>query len=540
MPRDDAPNIILLYADQMRWDAMRCAGNSVIRTPNLDRLADEGVMFSHCISTTPVCVAARYSLLTGRRAGQTGRFANNSVHPEPLLDTLPALLGHADYHCYSLGKMHFLPKRRHYGFHHREQMCEIPIWPQDDDYLMFLRAQGYGHKREIHGIRNLLYSQPQTSPLPQEVHGSWWVGDRMEDFLRTNYNRRFFAWAGFVGPHPPYNVPAPWESMYSNDEVPDPIDLDRAAETLPLMMLMLRAYSDYDNASPERLRRVVALYYAAVSLIDHQVGRVLDTLDELGIADNTMVVFTSDHGEMLGDHLTCQKMNPYDGCSRVPLLARWPGHFEAGRVCDHLVGCTDLLPTFLDAAGYEHPVLGELEGASLLGAEGGGQARPRAEFVSDYGTGASRWLSLRDHTVKYSVYCDNGWEELYDLAADPSEQHNLLLEGAPGARATADAMRARLVAWEREHGLPAGSLADDDFRNYGVKEPARRRNNQFPKWVDNIPEDWKRQLEPPGRGIEEALAREDTFDITELDLEFFRDCGGSLAGSRWEGLLEGL
>ncbi len=540
MARDDAPNIILLYPDQMRWDAMRCAGNSVIRTPNLDRLAAEGVMFSHCISTTPVCVAARYSLLTGRRVGETGRFANNDVDPEPLLDTIPALLGHAGYHCCSQGKMHFLPKRRHYGFHHREQMCEIPIWPQDDDYLMWLREQGYGHKREIHGVRNLLYSQPQTSPLPQEVHGTWWLGDRMEAFLRANAGRRFFLWAGFIGPHPPYNVPAPWESMYANDEVPDPIDVDRPEDTLPLMMRMLRHYSDYDNATPERLRRVVALYYAAVSLIDHQVGRVLDTLDELGIADNTLLVFTGDHGEMLGDHLTCQKMNPYDGCSRVPLLMRWPGHVPAGEVCDHLVGCTDLLPTFMDAAGYDHPMLGELEGRSLLEADGAGHASPRSEFVTDYGQGAGRWLSLRDHSVKYSVYCDNGWEELYDLDADPNEEHNLLLEGAAGARATADAMRARLVEWERENGLPEGSLENDDFRNYGVQEPARRRNNQFPAWVNHIPDDWKRRLEPPGRGIEEALAREDTFDITELDLEFFRDCGGSFEGSRWEGLLESL
>ncbi len=540
MPADDAPNIILLYVDQMRADAMRCAGNSAIRTPNLDRLASEGVMFSHCISTTPVCIAARYSLLTGRRVGETGRFANNNVDPEPLLDTIPAMLGHADYHCYSLGKMHFLPKRRHYGFHHREQMCEIPIWPQDDDYLMWLREQGYGHKREIHGVRNLLYAQPQTSPLPQEAHGSWWIGDRMEDFLRTNASRRFFAWVGFVGPHPPYNVPAPWESMYGIDEVPDPIAVDRDEETLPFVMRMLRHYSDYDNASPERLRRVVGLYYAAISLIDHQVGRVLDTLDELGIAEDTLLVFTGDHGEMLGDHLTCQKSNPYEGAVRVPLIARWPGRLPAGETCDDLVGGTDLLPTFMDAASYDHPVLGELEGASLLEAEGGGHATPRSEFVTDLGSGSGRWLSLRRPPLKYSYYCDNGWEELYDLDADPTEEHNLLLEGAPGARATADEMRRTLVEWERANGLPEGTLEGDDFRDYGVEEPVRRRNNQFPKWMDNAPDDWKRQLEPPGRGIEEALARETTFDIEELDLEWFRDHDGSFEGSRWQGLLEDI
>ncbi|MEA3401812.1 MAG: sulfatase-like hydrolase/transferase [Armatimonadota bacterium] len=535
---DKAPNIILLYVDQMRADAMRCAGNPAIRTPDLDRLADEGVRFTHCVSTTPVCIAARYHLMTGRRSGETGRFANNDVDPEPLLDTVPAMLGHAGYHTYGLGKMHFRPRLGHYGLHRREIMSELPDWPQDDDYLMWLRQQGYGHKREIHGIRNLLYAQPQTSPLPQEMHGTWWVGDRLVDFLRLNHQRRFFAWVGFIGPHPPYNVPAPWESMYDLDEVPDPIATDRDEETMPLQLRTLRHYANYESATPQRLRRIVALYYAAVSLIDHQVGRMLDVLDELGIADDTLVVFTGDHGEMLGDYLTCQKSNPYEPAVRVPMLMRWPGRVAAGEVYDGIVSCTDLLPTFMDAAGYDHPVLGELEGTSLLQREGGGHETPRTEFVTDYGRGAGRWLSLRRPPLKYSYYCDNGWEELYNLDDDPQEVHNLLLEGQQGARRVADEMRADLVAWEQANGLPESSLDGDDFRDYGVEEPTYRRNNQFARWVDYAPQDWRRQVEPPGRGIEEALAREDTFTIEELDLKWLKEHGGSLEGSRWEGLLD--
>ncbi|NLO06259.1 MAG: sulfatase-like hydrolase/transferase [candidate division WS1 bacterium] len=535
---NDMPNIILLYADQMRADAIAAAGNPAIHTPNLDRLAAEGVLFSHCCSTTPVCVAARYSLLTGRREGQTGRWANNRPQIEPLHDTLPALLGSAGYYTHSIGKMHFSPTRRHYGFHRREVMQELPTWPQDDDYLTWLIAQGYGHKREIHGVRNLLYVQPQTSPLPQEVHGTWWCGDRMEHFLRTNADRRFFLWTGFVGPHPPYNVPAPWESMYALEDMPFPIQVDRDEETLPLQMRMLRYYANYENASEDRLRRCVALYYAACSLIDHQVGRILNTLEELDILDETLIMFTGDHGELLGDFNACQKMSPYESSVRVPLLMRWPERIEAGRVCDDLVGCTDFLPTFLDAAGMDHPVLEELSGQSLLGADGGGHAQPRDEWVTCYGTGASRWLSLRRPGLKDNYYCDNGWEELYDLDADPTEAHNLLLEGAEGARATADEMRGRLVAWEISNGFPESTVQDGELRNFGVEKPALRRNNQFPNWVNYIPDDWRRNLEAPGLGIEEALAREDTLDIEELDLKFFKENGGSLAGSRWEGLLE--
>lgn len=534
----DRPNIILLYVDQQRADALAAAGNPAISTPNLDRLAREGVMFTQACSTTPVCVAARYSLLTGRREGETRRFANNTPEIEPLHNTIPELLGSAGYCTHSIGKMHFSPRRRHYGFHRREVMQEIPSWPQDDDYLTWLIEQGYGHKRDTHGVRNLLYVQPQTSPLPQEVHGSWWCGDRMEHFLRLNHNRRFFLWTGFIGPHPPYNVPAPWESMYDLADMPFPMQVDRDEETLPLQMRALRYYANYENASEDRLRRCVALYYAACSLIDHQVGRVLDTLEELDILDETLIVFTGDHGELLGDFNACQKSNPYDSAVRIPLLMRWPGRIEAGRVREDLVGCTDLFPTFMDAAGIDHPVLEELPGSSLLGADGGGLSDPRGEWVSCHGIGANRWLSLRRSGVKYNYYCDNGWEELYDLAADPTEEHNLLLEGAEGARAAADEMRSRLVEWEIENGFPESIIEDGDFRSFDVQEPNLRRNDQFPNWVNYIPDDMKRQLEAPGRAIEEALAREDSFDIEELDLAAFKAGGGSLDGSRWEGLLE--
>jgi len=531
---------MLLYVDQLRADAMRCAGNLAIETPNLDRLAAQGVRFTNAVTTTPVCIAARYALLTGRRSGHNGRYGNNNVDPEPCLDTIPAMLGHADYLNYSVGKMHFLPKRRHYGFHFRRVMGEIPDWRQDDDYLLFLKERGYGHKREVHGVRNLLYVQPQTSPLPEELHGSTWVGDEIIDFLRLNHNRKFFLWAGWIGPHPPYNAPEPFASMYRLEDMPAPIAPDFDPDDLPLVMQMQRYYANYENASPERLLRCVALYYAVTSLIDKQVGRILDTLDELGIADDTLLVFTGDHGELLGDYGCVQKSNPRDQAVRVPMIARWPGRLPQGATCDDLVTCIDLLPTFLEAAEHDHPVLQELPGTSLLEADGGGHERPRREFVTDYGLGKGRWLSLRRPPLKYNYYCDNGLEELFDLESDPHELRNLLHDGDAQARRTADEMRCDLVAWERENGFPETSLEGDDFRNYGQQEPVLRRNNQFPIWVNNLPEDEKRQLEPPGKSVEEAIAREDTFSLDELDLEWFKEHGGSLEGSEYEGLLDNV
>ena len=147
-------NILLLYVDQMRYDAMGCAGNPVIRTPALDRLAGEGANFTRAVTSVPVCVAARHSLLTGHRCATHGRFANNRPDPEPNLYTIPQLLGSAGYLTRAIGKMHWAPPRRHYGFQTMELMEEIPSRREEDDYLMYLKANGLGHVRQVHGVRN--------------------------------------------------------------------------------------------------------------------------------------------------------------------------------------------------------------------------------------------------------------------------------------------------------------------------------------------------------------------------------------------------
>ena len=148
------PNILFMMVDQMRADYMECAGNPWIQTPGLDRLATEGTRFSQCVTPVPVCMAARHAFMTGLRCATHGRFANNVPNPDPLHYTLMQLLGFVGYRTQAIGKMHFRPVRRHHGFHRMELMEEIPDYQQDDEYLMYLKAKGYGHKREVHGVRN--------------------------------------------------------------------------------------------------------------------------------------------------------------------------------------------------------------------------------------------------------------------------------------------------------------------------------------------------------------------------------------------------
>ena len=298
----ETPNILFMMVDQMRADYMGCAGNPWIQTPGLDRLAAEGTRFSQCVTPVPVCMAARHTFMTGQRCSEHDRFGNNVPDPDPLHYTLMQLLGFTGYRTQAIGKMHFRPVRRHHGFHRMELMEEIPDYRQDDEYLMYLKANGYGHKREVHGVRNLLYHLPQVSVIPEEHHGSTWVADRTIEFLGQNHHKPFFCWSSWIAPHPPWNPPQPFASMYKNKDMPLPVNYDRDIETIPPQKRGMVNFADMGYAPSERLQRVKVLYGGSISLIDKGVGRILRALDELGLTENTLVVFTSDHGEMLGDH----------------------------------------------------------------------------------------------------------------------------------------------------------------------------------------------------------------------------------------------
>ena len=536
------PNILLLFVDQMRYDAMGCAGNTVIRTPALDRLAREGMHFTHAATPVPVCIAARYSLSTGQRCAVHGRFANNTPVPEPNLYTLPQLLGSAGYHTHGIGKMHFRPPRRHLGFHRMQLMEELPGYREDDEYLMYLKRVGYGHIRQVHGVRNLLYHQPQVSVIPEEHHGSAWVADRTIEFLRQYRRRPFFCWSSWIAPHLPWNAPEPFASMYPVDQMPPPHNWDQPRETLPHLMRWAKETSDTTFASIDHLKRIKALYYGNVSLIDKGVGRILQALDDLGLAGDTLVLFTTDHGELMGDHGAFQKSKPYEASARIPFLARLPGRMEAGRTSTDRVSLLDIMPTALDLAGIDYPGIRPLAGDSLLGAPGGGLAKPRDEFVVEHGAGRGRWLSLLRGPWKYNYYFPGGWEELFHMGDDPQEMHNLLLgDSTPDARKIGTDMKNRLTEWEKEHGFPT-SITDTGelIRSEPPVDPPRTTNDQFPPWVETLTAEEKAQMESPGESVLNAMQHEWTYKLTDLNLKVYKEAGGSLGGTEHQKLLEDL
>ena len=302
---------------------------------------------------------------------------------------------------------------------------------------------------------------------------------------------------------------------------------------------MTNAY-DMGNATPEMLRRVKALYAGSISLIDKGVGRILDALDESGPAENTMVVFVSDHGEMMGDHGMWQKGMPYEASARVPMLVRYPGQVTADAVSDDLVTLLDLTPTFLDVAERDYPVGQPLAGASLLGKAGGGLSGTRDEQIVEIGRGGSRWLSTRGRKWKYNRWLSDGWEELYDLENDPQEDRNLLL-GEPDEiqRQLADERRQRLTEWERDNSFEDSLTPGGDLVDLGMAptDPTEHRvNKQFPLWVDRLTEEEAVLMEKRGETVLNAIAAEDTFKLSALDLAAFRRSGGSLEGTDYADL----
>jgi arylsulfatase A-like enzyme len=461
-----------------------------------------------------------------------------------MVPTIMQMLGLSGYRTRAVGKMHFRPVRRHFGFHEMELMEEIPDFREEDAYLTYLKENGTGHVREVHGVRNLLYHLPQVSVIPEAHHGSTWVADRTIEFLKSNRGKPFFCWSSWIAPHPPWNPPEPFASMYDPASLALPHNFDRDVETLPGRHRAVTNAYDMGNATADMLRRVKALYAGSISLIDKGVGRILDTLDELGLADDTMVVFVSDHGEMMGDHGMWQKGIPYEASVRVPMLLRLPGRVQADTVNDDLVSLLDLAPTFLDVAEKAYPEDSRFAGSSLLGNEGGGLADPREDMIVEIGHGASRWLSVRGRRWKYNRWLGDGWEELYDLENDPVEDHNLLLgDVTEGNRDRAETFLRMLTDWERENGFADSLDADGQLINLGLEptDPAEHRvNNQFPRWVDRLPANEQALMEKRGATVVNAIASEDSFRLDELDLPAFKRSGGSLGGTSYEDAFEEL
>lgn len=441
------PNVLILLSDQQRYDTICAAGYPHMITPNLDRLAAEGTLFCNAHSGNPVCMPARHDLITGFPARVHGYYANAEEQRIRNYNTptIARLFSDAGYRTVAVGKMHFSPAKEHHGFDQMISMEELPVIRQQDEYLMYLKEQGLEYIQNPHGVRPHIYHIPQTAQQDEAHHGTTWVADRAIEWLEENEEHPFFMMCGFIQPHPPWNIPEECKNLYDEKDVPLPIPVSR----LPCENENKKEwFGDYD--SEEQKKKIRKAYYTAVTMVDKHAGRILDYLKESGKIDNTLIIYTSDHGEMLQDKGYYSKELPYDSAVRIPLIIRYPEKFPEGRKRRDFVDLLDLLPTCLDVCGIAYPdKTTQLYGRSLVNC-----SERKYQFAAS-GILPLRWVMCRDDKYKYIYHYLNGYEELYDM--DQPEVRNLLADDvSDDLNEIYLSLKQKAVEYEKEWGIEGG------------------------------------------------------------------------------------
>jgi len=408
------PNVLLVFADQMRYTELGCSGNRQVRTPNMDRLASEGVLFTNGISGNPVCSPYRGMLFTGRYGHTTGVVSNGLRLPASEITIAEELKRHGCATGY-IGKWHLdgqtgleVPRGRRQGFDYwvseniRHVYSDCPAWTSEGEKQITLR--GY---------------QPNAQT------------DLAVDYIRRHKDAPFFLCMSWGPPHVPLFAPSKYTDMY------DPAKIEQSPNVV----------GDY--------RKAIATCYAMVTNLDDNIGRLMRTLREEGIEDDTIFVFTSDHGDMLMSHGQLQKQRPWEEAIHIPFILRYPRRVKAGRKSDVLLNSVDVMPTLLGLTGK--PVPKGVQGTDLSSfAVGSGGREPKSAFLQDIlpcgqavQTGIKEWRGVRTKRYTYARLRDRGWV-LYDNKADPHQLDNLI--DKPEGRKLREEMEAELQSWLKRTG----------------------------------------------------------------------------------------
>lgn len=442
-----SPNIILIMTDQQRSDTIGALGAPWMKTPVLDRLAKEGVAFNNCYTTSPVCVGARASLFTGMYPHAAGVFTN--FHPwQP---NWVEMLANAGYHCASIGKMHINPYDAKGGFHQRffVENKDRPLFLDEHDRALYDEWDKALHARKIkkpsrytrfeqdaEGYRKALgaFVWTEDEDMQSDMfigdHATWWLDERKS-------TSPLFLQIGFPGPHPPYDPSQKYLDMYQDVEIPfEPASAEELAAQPPLHAQLRKNMIEHnydsvawqDQPAREDIQRMRRHYAANVSMIDEKVGQIMQTLERKGYLDNAIVIFTSDHGDALGEHGHIQKWTMYDCSVKVPLIVWSKSHDLKQMQTDALVQLMDIAPTVLEAAGVDVPNF--FEARSLWPVLSGQAPAIRDAVYSELArdhiqTGSEYVVMRRDDRWKLVNYLGEPGGELYDLHADPEERHNL-------------------------------------------------------------------------------------------------------------------
>jgi len=412
MSQSSRPNFLLITTDQQRFDTLRAAGNQSIWTPHLDWLCDTGIRFSNCYADSPICAASRATIMTGQHAWHHGQLGNGGISPMSRLPTLPGTLTEAGYQTRAIGKMHFHPMQANYGFEHIQLLTEY--------YREMQRYGGPQPKEHGVGENEMVPVMTTTDETRTSTH---WTTQASIDFLESrDPTRPFMLWSSFTKPHPPFDAPLSYWEIYDGITLPEPVfgDWSQDPDQVPLGFAgPTRMLNNIDRFSPEQVMAARRAYYACISHVDYNLGLLFARLREMDLLENTWIIFTSDHGEMLGDHHLGAKTIFCEGASHIPFLVRppsgsWSPDERAGSVDDRLACLADLMPTILAEAGVAAPA--GCDGNSLFGEE-------RRETLIG---ACDKFHMVLDRGWKYQ-FCEEGGDELlFHLPDDPMEQKNCM------------------------------------------------------------------------------------------------------------------
>ena len=418
----EKPNVLLISTDHWPASLLGCAGHPAIQTPTLDQLAANGTRFTNTYAECPVCIPARRTLMTGTTPRTHGDRVFQETLPMPHLPTMAQTFRDAGYQAYGVGKLHVYPQRDRIGFDDVILDEEgRQIYGVVDDYELFLGDQGYAGRFFEHGMSNNEYSYRPWF-FPEETHATNWAANQMCRVIkRKDPNRPAFWYLSFRHPHPPLLPMQSYMDLYRDMwvDIDVPFVGDWTAMDDPCFSLQI----DFDRGSkftPEQIRGARLAFYALCTQIDHQLRVVIGTLREEGLLDNTIICFTSDHGDMLGNHNLWAKRTFFENSANIPMLLMGvKGDERVGhhREDDRLVGWQDVMPTLLDLAGIDIP--NTVDGISMVG------DKKRDHFYGECDEGLRATRMIRDGRYKLIYYSVGNFSLLFDLQEDPKEMVNL-------------------------------------------------------------------------------------------------------------------
>jgi arylsulfatase A-like enzyme len=434
------PNILIIHADQHRYDCLGAAGNKDIQTPNIDNLAEDGVLFENSFCPHPVCTPSRYSMLSGQYIHQHRCLTNRSTL-SPDIPALPELLRAAGYKTTAVGKMHFTPTYLDVGFDEMYLAEQCGDGRYEDDYHRWLRSEGVCDGIDmIDQVREFRDGAPEaywenfgasSSDLDEKHHSTTWVGDKTLECLDSWDESGNFLMTGFIKPHHPFDPPKPWSDMYNPESL----------EILPGWTEELihgdngESFFSYKDLSESALRQVMSLYYATISQIDFQIGKMIALLKEKGLYENTVIVYTSDHGDYMGyHHRLLKNYLMLEPLMRVPLIIKYTSESQLQGKDQRLVNNIDIAPTILSAAGLTPPQT--MAGLNLLD----------KDVSSDYVFAEKKdEYMVRSKTKKLLLRKNANESMFFDLEKDPLEFENLFND--EGCQEDIAALRSQLQDW---------------------------------------------------------------------------------------------